>query len=206
VRAPLVVLVTAVDVVPEDELLRRLERVAALPAALRTRLWVQLRDPALPARERLRLARSLRAATARLGASLIVNDRLDLAIAVGADGAHLGSRSVAIADARALLGAGAIVSIACHSVDDVAATASAGADAVTLSPVFASPGKGAPVGVGALRAARARIDARTRPALIALGGVDADLASACLDAGADGVAAIRADPAALLAACAAPRP
>lgn len=200
-RAPLFTLITATSAVPEPDLLARLAGLAALPPEVRARVAVQLRDPELPPRALLALGRRLREATAAMGAALLVNDRLDLALLLGADGVHLGRRSVALADARALLGDAVFVSVACHDLADVDRAAAAGADAVVLSPIFASPAKGPPLGPGALRAARARLDQIPRPAaLLALGGVDAGTAPACLAAGADGVAAIRADPAAVLAA------
>lgn len=208
-RTPLVTLITASDVVPETELLDRLWAVASLPPALGARLCVQLRDPALPAGALFALGLRLREVTAAMGAALVVNDRLDLALLLGADGVHLGRRSVAVEDARALLDRNgrerAWISVACHDVGDVARAAEAGADAAVLSPIFASPGKGPPLGLAALGEARRALDAAgpdRRVALIALGSVDAGTARACVEAGADGVAAIRAAPAALLtAAC-----
>lgn len=198
--APRVVLVTATDVVPERELVARLDRLAELTPELRARVAVQLRDPELSGRELAALGARLRERTRALGVGLVVNDRLDLARALAADGVHLGRRSVDVADARAWLGDGAWISVACHGEDDVAAAARAGADAMLLSPIFASPGKGAPLGLEALRRARARLDGvARRPALLALGGVDRERAFACLEAGADGVAAIRADLAEALA-------
>jgi thiamine-phosphate pyrophosphorylase len=196
---PRVVQITAASVLPEEALLARLRAWAALPAEARGEIAVQLRDPELSGRALARQGAILRAATRALGAGLVVNDRLDLALALGADGAHLGRRSVAVADARALLPAGTWISVACHAVDDVVRAAGAGADAAVLSPIFASPGKGPPLGVGALAAARAALAARGLTAqLVALGGVDAGNAAACFAAGADAVAAIRADLAPLL--------
>jgi thiamine-phosphate pyrophosphorylase len=197
VRAPRIVLVTATSVVPEQELHARLMRLARLDAAMRARVAVQLRDPELPSRELLALGARLRERTRALGVGLVVNDRLDLALAVEADGVHLGRRSVAIEDARALLGPrrpDVWISVSCHSVAEVDEAARLGADAVLLSPIFASPGKGSPLGLGALREARARLDGHERrPSLVALGGVDDANVAACFEAGADGVAAIRAD-------------
>ncbi|MCC6559063.1 MAG: thiamine phosphate synthase [Polyangiaceae bacterium] len=200
-RPPLVTLITAAGVVPEPMLIARIEALGALPAEARGRVAVQLRDPELGSRALLGLGERLRDATGALGVALIVNDRIDLALLLGADGVHLGRRSVRIEDARALVGRTALVSVACHDVEDVARAAEAGADAAVLSPIFATPGKGPPIGVEALREARRRIGGAARTmGLIALGGVDASSASACIEAGADGVAAIRADPAALLRA------
>lgn len=190
---PVVVQITDLGVVSRGELHRRVAAVGSLSPGARASRIVLLRDPALPARDLLELARELRAATRATGARLWVNDRLDVASLVEADGVHLGRRSVGIDDARRLLGATVAVSVACHDVDEVVAARAAGADAATLSPIFASPGKGAPLGVEALGAARARLGPDPRFTLIALGGVDPDTARRCLAAGADGVAAIRAD-------------
>jgi thiamine-phosphate pyrophosphorylase len=202
VEAPRAVLISATAIVPEADLLARIRAAAALPPEARARLAVQLRDPDLPARALLALGRRLREATRAAGASLVVNDRIDLAIALGADGAHLGRRSMSIADARSLLGTGAWVSVACHSVDDVERAAAEGADAAVLSPIFASPGKGPPLGLGAIAEARARLDRATpgpsRVTLVALGGVGAGQAQACFEAGAGAVAAIRGDLAGVL--------
>jgi len=189
---PRVLQITASAVVPEPLLLARIAALAALPADARARFAVQLRDPELPPRALLALGARLREATRAVGAALIVNDRVDLALALGADGVHLGRRSMAIADARALLPAGAWVSVACHAVEEVARAAAEGADAALLSPVFDSPGKGPPLGLDALRAARAALRGRA-PLLVALGGVDERNAGACFAAGADAVAGIRAD-------------
>lgn len=193
--SPRVVYVSDFAVVGLDALLARVEAAHALPEELRARLCVQLREPGLATGELLSACVRLRAATRAVGASFLVNDRVDLALALGTDGVHLGRRSVSIVDARALLGASAFVSVACHSLDDVLAAGRAGANAAVLSPIFASPGKGAPLGPGALREARCALDAAglAGVALLALGGVDAARASACFDAGAAGVAAIRAD-------------
>ncbi len=202
---PLVVQITDASILPEPALFARLEALAALPAAARARFAVQLRDPALPARALLDLGARLRSVTRAMGAALVVNDRLDLALAIGADGAHLGRRSVAVADARALLGPGAWISVACHAPAEVVEAAIGGADAALLSPIFPSPGKGAPIGPEAIAEARAAIDARGLCVqIVALGGVDAGNAAACFAAGADAVAAIRADLGAVLDA--APRP
>jgi thiamine-phosphate pyrophosphorylase len=198
--APRVIMISATCVVSEAALLARVGAVAGLPARAGSRLAVMLRDPGLTGRALLRLGGALRAATRAVGASLLVNDRLDLALALAADGVHLGRRSLAVCDARALLGPAAFISRACHSVDDVVRAADEGAAAAVLSPIFASPGKGPPLGVSALAAARAALELRGFGSvlLVALGGVDAVKAPACFAAGAGAVAAIRGDLAALL--------
>ncbi|HHH31369.1 MAG TPA: thiamine phosphate synthase [Polyangiaceae bacterium] len=170
--------------VPDDELIRRIESAGP-------RLAVQLRDPALAARALLSLGRRLREATRAVGARLWVNDRLDLALRLEADGVHLGRASVAVADARRLLGDAIVVTRSAHGVDEAVAAADAGVDAVLLSPIFPSPGKPTPLGLAPLTEARRRLPPHV--ALYALGGVDRASCSRCLEAGADGVAAIRAD-------------
>jgi thiamine-phosphate pyrophosphorylase len=197
VKPQRIVQITESSALPEAELFARLTALAPLAPERRCALAVQLRDPALSGRALTDLAVRLRAVTRSLGVALLLNDRLDLALALAAEGVHLGRRSVSIADARALLGPSAWISVACHSVDDVVHAATMGADAVTLSPIFASPGKGTPLGLESLRAARSALGARPI-ALYALGGVDRRTAPSCLAAGADGVASIRADLTSLL--------
>jgi thiamine-phosphate pyrophosphorylase len=194
---PRVLQITAASALPDADLFARLQALAALPPPARAAFAVQLRDPELPARALLRLGERLRAATRALGSALVVNDRLDLALHLGAEGVHLGRRSIGVADARALLPPGTWISVACHGVDDVIQAATMGADAAVLSPIFASPGKGDPLGLDALRAARAALGDRPL-ALVALGGIDAGSAPACFAAGADAVASIRADLGSLL--------
>jgi thiamine-phosphate pyrophosphorylase len=171
-------------------LLARLASIASLPQAGRLAYAVQLRDPELSGRELYALGTRLRQATRAVGAALVVNDRLDLAVALRADAVHLGRRSISVADARALLPLGTWISTSCHDVADVGRAAREGADAALLAPIFPSPGKAAPLGLDALREARA---AAPNLQLIALGGVDTVNAGACFEAGADAVAAIRAD-------------
>ena len=196
-ESPRVVQITESSALPGAELFARIAAVGALAPAQRGRFAVQLRDPGLSSRALASLGARLRAATRPHGIALVINDRLDLALALGADGVHLGRRSVTVAEARALLGPDAWISVACHDVDDVIRAATEGASAATLSPIFASPGKGTPLGTAALRAARSALGGRPL-ALYALGGVDRASAPSCFAAGADGVASIRADLSVLL--------
>ena len=148
----------------------------------------QLRDPELGARERLDFGRALVALARDAGQLVLVNDRLDLALLLGADGVHLGESGVETADARRLLGEGALVFRACH---DPVAARTVDADAVLLSPVL-EPRKGRPaLGLEAIGRARAAAAGRA-VAIFALGGVDAARARECLSAGAEGVAVVGA--------------
>ena len=158
----------------------------ALCAIPRGAAAVQLREKDLSARELFELARVLREVTARHGAPLLVNERLDVARAAGADGVHLRRASLDCADARTFLGEVAWIGASCHSLAEL--DERAGADFATFSPIFASPGKGEPLGLDALAEA-ARI---SRLPLFALGGVSAERIPEVLAAGAFGVAAIRA--------------
>lgn len=191
---PFVQIITDLSAVPETALFERLHRAADLPPAARKALSVQLRDPQLPVRELLRLGEKLRRTTADLGARLVVNDRVDVALVLGADGVHLGRQSMSVPQARALLGPAAWISTSAHSIADVLASASAGANAALLSPIFASPGKPPPLGPAALTDARAALQAAAQSlTLFALGGITPENAPTCFAAGAAGVAAIRAD-------------
>lgn len=163
---------------------------------------VQLRERDLPARELLALATALRALTRAAGAALLINDRIDIALACDADGVHLPGQSFTVAEARALLGPGRLIGVSTHASAELAAAA--GADFAVFGPLHDTPSKrayGPPLGLDALRAARA---ATARP-LFAIGGIDPPRAAAARQAGADGVAVIRAilaadDPAAAAAA------
>jgi thiamine-phosphate pyrophosphorylase len=169
----------------DDELVRRARLV--LDAVPRGSVGIQLRDRTKTGRALFDLAARLQSLCTDAHAPLFVNDRLDVALAIGA-GAHLGTSSVSVVDARALLG-DAIVSVAAHSLADVDDAAANGASFALVSPIFSTPGKGPPRGVGFIAEARARAP---RLRLYALGGVESDNAASCADAGADGVAVIRA--------------
>jgi thiamine-phosphate pyrophosphorylase len=164
-----------------------LERLEGLLQGARpSSVVVQLRDLERGVRERLALGRHLSRLTQATGQFLAVNDRLDLAMLLGAPWVHLPERGVSVGEARSLLGAGVRVSRACH---EVAAPAVA-PDALVLSPVVQARKGNAALGVGALARLRARVGPRIW--LYALGGVSADAVPDCLDAGADGVAVMGA--------------
>jgi thiamine-phosphate pyrophosphorylase len=135
------------------------------------------------------LAERLRQICSAFGAPLYVNDRVDVALAAGADGVHLGSGSIGVGEARRLLGATAFVSAAAHELEDVERATADGATAALVSPIFSTPGKAAPRGTPFLSKARERVP---HARLYALGGVDVASAPSCVQAGADGVAVIRA--------------
>jgi len=176
---------------------------------------VQIREKDLTARQISDVARdALRSAAASFGAGhpnprIVINDRLDVALAEGADGVHLGETGLPVKDARALIENWTahrdfVVGVSCHSVEAVRTAASAGADYVFFGPVFATPSKaafGSPQGLELLEDACQWV---TIP-VIAIGGITLKNAAQCYAAGAAGIAAIRlfqqaADPAATITA------
>ena len=166
--------------------------IEATAAALEPEaLLVQLRDKEADPAALLEHALLLRAVTRASRAAFTVNGDAALARAASADGVHLGGRRPDVAAARALLGRDAWISVAAHDDDDVRDALAVSATAVLVSPIFATPEKGAPRGVAAIAAAR-RIASQGELLVYALGGIDARRAAACLHAGADGVAVIRA--------------
>jgi thiamine-phosphate pyrophosphorylase len=109
---------------------------AALSAAPPGAVALQLREKDLPARELYQLALCLREICTRAGAPLIVNDRVDVAIAANADGVHLPFDSIGVSMARKLLGPDRLVGVSSHSPPDVAGAAREGADFAVFGPVF----------------------------------------------------------------------
>lgn len=173
---------------------------AALAGGVRA---VQLREKDLSAAQLYPLALALRERTARYGAHLLINDRLDLALAVEADGVHLGQHSLPTSVARKILGPSYLIGISTHDRRQIHAAQENGADFVTFGPVFATPSKarfGPPQGIEAVRCACAS----SPLPVFGLGGIDLHNVSQVLCSGVQGVALIRAvlaasDPAA--AAC-----
>lgn len=146
--------------------------------------YVQIRDKELPARDLF--DRCLKAASLPRTARLLVNDRLDVALACGLDGVHLPSGRPAPQRYRAVCERRLVIGVSCHTIEEVRRSAAEGADFALLGPVFSSPGKGPPIGLGALEEA-----ARESVPVLALGGITLENARVCMDAGAAGIAAIR---------------
>ena len=152
---------------------------------------VQLREKDLPTRELVALATELRSITRRYEAALLINDRIDVAVAVAADGVHLPASSFSVADARRLLGPRRLIAVSTHSPEDAAAAGEAGADFVVFGPVFETPSKrayGPPVGLERLSAT---VEA-TKVPVFAIGGITHDRIEAIVAHGASRVAVIRA--------------
>jgi len=150
---------------------------------------VQLREKDLGAAELFPLAQELRALTRRYGARLLINDRIDVALAVDADGVHLGGHSLPTAETRSLLGPERLIGVSTHHFDEVHAAARAGADFVTFGPVYSTPSKlsyGDPVGLDRLR----EVCIASPLPVFALGGVMPDRIPGILASGCTRVACI----------------
>lgn len=150
--------------------------------------FLQIREKDLTERELLQLTRDVLALANPHGTGVLVNTRADIALATGAHGVHLPSYSIAPSLVRRLWkDAQTVITVACHSLDDVRRAELEGADYAIFSPIFAVEGKGPAQGIEMLRKACRSV----RIPVIALGGVtQADIA-ACLEAGAAGIAGIR---------------
>jgi len=157
---------------------------AGLPA-------VQVREKDLPAAEIARLCRSLRPLTAARGALLIVNDRVDIALAAGADGVQRTSTSLSVEDMRSAADKRVRIGASVHSLDEAVAAGNAGAEWLFFGPVYDTPSKrryGPPQGLTALE----RVAAAVAVPVVAIGGVTPERVREVRAAGARGVAAISA--------------
>ncbi|WP_408896729.1 thiamine phosphate synthase [Nocardioides sp. R1-1] len=148
----------------------------------------QVRAKSVTTRALVALTRSVLTAVRPHGARVLVDDRLDVALAAGADGVHLGADDLPVADARRLA-AGLMIGATCRTRAEVEAAAAAGADYAGFGPVFASASKAdlpAPLGVAAVAEAVGVLP------LVAIGGLSAATAGEVRAAGADAVAVIGA--------------
>ncbi len=145
---------------------------------------VQLREKDLADRACFELLRLLRGVLP--SSQLLANGRADLALAAGADGVHLPADGVPTSALRSRFGDRLLLGRSTHTVEEVAREAASGADYVTFGPVFASPGKTAPVGLGALADAT-----RLGVPVLALGGIGVEELPRVAAAGAAGAAGIR---------------
>ncbi|MCG3778234.1 MAG: Thiamine-phosphate synthase [Nitrospira sp.] len=164
-------------------LLQRVLSVAA-PA-------IQLRERDLSARDLVTLAREVQALTNSDGSQFLINDRVDIALALDGVGTHLRSNSLAVSVARRLLGTNRLLGISVHSVEEAVRAESQGADYVILGPIYETPSKqafGTPLGLQTLeKACRA-----VRIPIVGIGGVTAARAREMRQAGAFGAAVITA--------------
>ncbi len=152
---------------------------------------VQLRERDLSTSDLYSLAKEIREITERKGANLIINDRVDIAIAVDADGVHLGWQSLEIDIVRRMIGQDKIIGFSAHSLKEAERAGNSGADYVTISPIFDTVNKDyfiKPLGVGEI----GKIKEQINIPVIALGGINENNVNVVLKNGADGIAVISA--------------
>jgi len=152
---------------------------------------VQVRAKAAEDRARLRTASVVLSAARAVGATCLVNDRVDIALAAGADGVHVGADDLPVAVARRLLGRDAIVGATCRDAEDARRAQAEGASYLGVGPVFATSTKTGlpePMGPRGVEAVAAAVGVP----VIAISGITADNAAAVLEAGAWGVAVVGA--------------
>ena len=150
---------------------------------------IQLRMKHRSSREFLEAAIILRALAAKAGATLLINDRVDIALAAHADGVHLGADDLPVEEARRLLGSRMLIGRSTHSLDEAIAAARSGADYIAFGPIFPTTTKklsDAAQGLERLRSVCARVSIP----IVAIGGITEATAPAVRKAGADAAAMI----------------
>jgi len=169
----------------DNDLTRAVEE--ALSAGVRA---VQLREKDLPTRDLLEMADRFRKITGRHNAKLFINDRLDIALSVGADGVHLGQSGIPVRAVREVVKNKLMIGCSTHSTREAIEAQGGGADFITFGPLFHTPSKlkyGEPLGLEALREVSKKI---TIP-IFGIGGIKSENIKDILHAGAAGVALIR---------------
>ena len=152
---------------------------------------IQLRERDLSARELMTLAREVLAVTTSHRSQLLINDRIDVALALEGVGVHLRSNSLPVPVARQLLGAQRLLGVSVHAVEEAVQAESQGADYIIFGPIYETPSKqmfGPPLGIHTLEKACRLV----RIPIIGIGGVTAARAREMRQAGAFGVAVITA--------------
>ena len=156
--------------------------------------WIQIREKDLDTRSLLEVARFAVAAAVGTQTRVLINDRLDAALAANAAGIHLGEKSLPLETVvrwrRSSGRQDFSIGVSCHSLESACGAESGGADYIFFGPVFATPSKapfGAPQGIDRLR----EVCASVKIPVVAIGGINFENARDCLKAGASGIAAIR---------------
>ena len=159
-----------------------------LVAGVRT---LQLRDKTASLRQLLDSARSCLKLTRAARAKLIINDSVDVALAVDADGVHLGQEDISVEEARRLLGPDKIIGLSTHNIEQFRAGLTTSANYLAVGPVFSTSTKENPSPVVGLELVTAAHEVSDRP-VVAIGGIDARRARKVIAAGADAIAVVSA--------------
>ncbi len=152
---------------------------------------IQLREKDLSVRELFDMAVWMRELTGEYGARLFINDRVDVALSVGADGVHLGRDSIPAYAVRKISGNKLMVGVSAHGIEEAIGAEKDGADFITLGPIYETPSKlkyGKPIGIDILREVKSRVSIP----VLAIGGIKLERVKEVMDAGADGIAMISA--------------
>lgn len=186
---PLIYLITEGNLTAEnfDEEKKRILEIIKTAAENKISL-IQIREKKLTAKLVFELAKKAAKIAKHSNTKLLVNDRADIALAAGADGVHLPENSVSAAIIRRRFPKNFIIGVSAHSIETAVKAKLQGADFLTFSPVFTSPGKGEPQGLRNL----SEVCETVKPfPVIALGGIDKTNYKSVLEKGASGFAAIR---------------
>ncbi len=152
---------------------------------------VQLREKDLPIRELLNLAEKMRRITKEAGAMLFINGGMDVAMAVGADGIHLGQTDLPVDVVRKIVGNRFMLGVSTHNIVEAKEAEACSADFITFGPIYETPSKlkyGEPVGIKALNEVKSGVSIP----VYAIGGIKSGNIKQILDTGVDGVALISA--------------
>ncbi|ODS32650.1 MAG: thiamin phosphate synthase [Candidatus Scalindua rubra] len=152
---------------------------------------IQLREKDLSTKDLYKLAKELREKTKELNANLIINDRADIALAVGADGVHLGWQSLNTNVVRRIIGHNKVIGYSAHNLKEAEKANFDGADYITISPIYDTTHKDyfiKPLGVEEIRKIKEKVDIP----VIALGGINENNVKEVLRSGVDGIAVISA--------------
>ena len=151
---------------------------------------IQLRDKDSSASEILKVGRAIRDLTRKKKIPFIINDRVDIAVAVGADGVHLGQDDLPIEAARSMMGSGKLIGLSTHSLPQALEAEKKGADYIGVGPIFSTPTKPdyRAVGIDLIREVRDKI----KIPFVVIGGIDESNIDEVIAAGARRVAVVRA--------------
>jgi len=152
---------------------------------------IQLREKNLSTRDLYELVERLLPLVHGRGACLLINDRVDVTLALPIDGVHLSRTSLPPAETRALLGPARLIGVSCHSLEEAIEAEREGADFIVLGPLFPTPSKvayGPPIGLARLKDVRRRV----RLPILGIGGITSSNTASVMAAGADGAAVISA--------------
>ncbi|WP_054635437.1 thiamine phosphate synthase [Thalassobacillus sp. C254] len=150
---------------------------------------IQLRDKFSSKKEVFEKAKKLREMTARYGAAFIVNDHIDVALAAGADGIHLGQDDLPLSEARKIVGEDMIIGISTHAIEEAREAERNGADYIGVGPVFATKSKVDVIDPVTTSYVKQVADEITIP-FVAIGGIKLHNVDQVIDAGADRICAI----------------